>query len=339
MTAPPAPAAPTASHAPAGPATRPWLRRLLPHLVWEALLLLLVLAVAALIAARADVLGNPGLLFNIAGLGLLATGLALSLRTGTPNLAAPALASLSGVSYVALLDAGWSMVPAAAVGVIVVVTCGLILGLITGLTSVPAWAVSVAGLAGAAAVVLAVTDGQHIVIRNAGAPTTGVATVWLLLFGVTTLGGALLWQVPAVRALLSANRSDGAPGGWSARRLVGAVVGFAGSSLLAALSGLVVATSMRAAGPTGADLSRLALGLAVVLLGGVSAFGRRGGIAGTLLATILLVLVSTALAVEDAPIWISIGLVPAVAITIGLLVGRLLDFLSGPEPAGPVPGR
>lgn len=327
---------PTQPPAPAVSPARPWLRRLLPYLVWEALLLLLVLVAAAMVASRSGALGSPGLLFNIAGVGLLATGLALSLRTGTPNLAVPALAGLSGASYAALLEAGWSAVPAAIVGVVVVGVCGLLLGLITGLTSLPAWAVSLAGLAGAGAVALAVTEGQHLVVRGAGAPTSGVATAWLLLFVVVTIGGGLLWQVSAVRTLLAANRSAGEPGGWSVHRLIGALVGFTGSSLLAALSGLVVVTGMRAAAPSGADLFRLTLVLAVVLLGGVSAFGRRGGIAGTLLATVLLVLVNTKLAMESAPAWISLGLMPAVAIVIGLLVGRLLDFLSGPEPAAPL---
>lgn len=318
---------------PAAVPARPWIRGALPYLVWEALLLLLVVGAAALVATRGVGLGNAGLQFNIAATGLLATGLALSLRTGTPNLAVSALAGLSGTGYAVLLDDGWSAMPAALAAVGVVGLCGLLLGLVTGLTSAPAWAVSLAALAGAGAIAIAITDGQSIVVRDLGAPTGGTASVWLLLFAVVTIGGGLLWQVRPIRDLLSANSSAGQPAGLSARRFVGAMVGFTGSSLLAALSGLVLVTSLRMAAPSGSDLFRLALVLAVVLLGGVSALGRRGGIAGTLLATVLLVLVSTALTVENTPPWITAGLLPAVVIIVGVLVGRLLDFLAGPEPA------
>src|SRR5215207_3429655 len=89
----PVPSAPPARAAPRG---------LLPQLVWEAVLL--VAAVVALtVALRIDTGQDPSSVWTyIAVVGLLASGFAASLRTGTPNLAIGAVAALAGVLFVGL---------------------------------------------------------------------------------------------------------------------------------------------------------------------------------------------------------------------------------------------
>lgn len=75
----------------------------------------------------------------------------------------------------------------------------------------------------------------------------------------------------------------------------------------------------------------LAAGAAV--LGGVSVFGGRGGIAGTVLATALLVFANLGLLQEGAPRWVTFYVPAGVAILVGVGVSRLLEGLSGPYPA------
>ena len=321
--------------APAGPAgqARPPFVRLLPHLVWEAFLVVSVIGMAiAVMAANSEVLTSVSVLYNIASVGLLACGLALSVRTATPNLAVASLAALAGTVFAELLDAGWATSAAWLTAVAVVTLIGLFFGLVAGLTSVPAWAVSLAGLAATGAIVLAVSGGRVTPLRDLDPASKGSGAFWVAVFCLVSIGGGLLWLLPAVRALLGVNRTAAGTTRLSPRRLLGALVGFGGSSLLAAISGLIMVSQLRAAMPPMSETPRLTLVLGAVLLGGVSAFGRRGGIAGTVLATVLLVLANTLLLVENAPSWVTAGVLPAAAILVGVVIGRVLEAVGGPDP-------
>ena len=102
-------------------------------------------------------------------LGLIAAGLALSLRTGTPNLAVGSIATATGVlgAHLASTD-GWSLWAAMTAAVALATATGLVAGLIVGALSVPSWAVTLAvGLLvqGAA---LGIASGQPVLLHGAG---------------------------------------------------------------------------------------------------------------------------------------------------------------------------
>lgn len=314
------------------PGTAPTRRRIpyaLLALGWEAVLLLGAVAVVVVAATQAPLFRGGAFTYNVAVLGLLAAAFALSLRTATPNLGVVAQAALAGAIYAKLLDDEWSAVAAGLVALGVLLVIGAFLGLAAGLISAPGWAVSLAGLAFAQAIALAITDGRSIPVPAGDLPSTGAGALWALLFLVVSIGGGLLWLIPAVRTLLSTNR-DPRPG-WRLDRLLGAVVGFTGSSVLAALAGVVGVSHIWVSTGVG-DIGQLLLVVGVVLLGGVSILGRRGGVAGTALAVVLLAAVNFILVVEQAPRWIAYGIMPALAILAGLGIGRALEALAGPEP-------
>ena len=100
------------------------------------------------------------------------------------------------------------------------------------------------------------------------------------------------------------------------------------SGALAGLGGALAALANSAAVPgDGLTLTGLALGTA--LFGGTSAFGRRGGIAGTALAATLVALF---LAYGEAQNWrMSPFVVAAGLIGAGLLVTRLVESLGRPR--------
>ncbi|MEU8007417.1 hypothetical protein AB0B66_40180 [Catellatospora sp. NPDC049111] len=301
---------------------------LLARLGWEAILFLLVAVAAIVVVVQSD--GDAfgrGLWLNLASIGLLASAFAFSLRTGNPNLAVGALAALAGVVYAKLVQADWPGVLAAVTAVAVILLFCLILGVITGLTSAPAWAVSLGGLAVAQGIALGLSEAQGIPLRD-GPSAEWTVWAWAALFVIGSLVGGAAFQGTALHRLLVVARTDGEVPRFAGKRLVGSVLGFVGSGLLAALSGVVLVGYL--GGAFAATGDRFLVAVAAALLGGVSVFTFRGGVAGTLLATALLVLGDTALRLADAPIWLTFGLTDGIALLVGVVVGWGLDKIAGP---------
>jgi ribose/xylose/arabinose/galactoside ABC-type transport system permease subunit len=202
---------------------------------------------------------------------------------------------------------------------------GLLLGTLTGLSSAPAWAVSLGGLALAQSVAFGVADSSSVILPE-GPHGELAGWLWSALFVLGSLAGGALFLLPGARRALGV--ADTTPG-FRPSRLLGALTGFGLSSVLAALSGIVLVGRLGAAF-TGGD--RLVIAVAAAVLGGISVFTFRGGVAGTLFATTFLVLTEHALRIADLPIWLVISLVPALAILFGVLIGLVLDKIAGPEP-------
>jgi ribose/xylose/arabinose/galactoside ABC-type transport system permease subunit len=307
----------------------------LHHLIWEAALLLLTVGTAVVLYAQNGLHVLP-LSYSIASTGLLATAFALSLRTATPNLAIVGVGSLAGLSYGEALGAGAPLLAAAVIALGVAVLIGLGMGLVTGLLQVPAWAVSLGGLALAQGLTSAIANGGPQRLPREGLIRSGGAvTGWLVLFLLMSIGGALLWSVPAVRTAFGANRvGAGEPASSFGARLLGAIVGLGGSSLIAGAAGILLAG--RLGGATGAvDLGQLALVVGAVLLGGVRVLGGRGGFAGTVLGVVLLCLVQLNIVIAGGPRWLPM-IIFAMAILAGTCVSRAMEVLRPTTPARPV---
>ncbi|MEV4119392.1 ABC transporter permease [Micromonospora sp. NPDC049645] len=300
------------------------------HVGWELLLLVGLAAVGWLLwqddpAALRD--GNlRTLLVDAVGLGLLALAAGVSLRTAAPNLAVGPVAVAAALQYAEQGDRGLpaSIGPAVAVAAV----GGLALALAVVVLHVPGWAVS---LAGAAAVVVYIerrsapvlVQGDYDPGRNAGYLFAGFAAVAAL--------GGLFGAIRAIRRLVGRYRPIADP----ARRR-GAVaaavtaVALVVSTVLAALAGvLLAANDPEPVAPTsGLDWTVLAIGVA--LLAGTSAYGRRGGVFGTVLA-VSLVAVFQVYAPERG--WtLSNWEVGGAALGVGLLVTRLVETFGRPRP-------
>lgn len=302
------------------------------HLVWEGILLLIVVVLAIVVVAGPLSLSEPSVLwYPMAALGLLTAGFALSLRTATPNLAIGGLSGAAGLAYAKLVDNDWPAPVAAGCAVLIVVVVGAVMGLLVGLTSAPAWAVSLGMLAVSQAVLFGVFEAVSVPIRDADGAIgkTGI-TVAAAIFVVVSIGGGVGWMAlgPAGQALLSANREAVDPASWRPARLLGAMVGLTGSALLAGVAGVVAAAYIHVA--TTIDNGRLLPAIGAALLGGVSVFGRRGGIAGTVLAVMVVSLAG--MAVIDLHRWVQLSL-PAGAILVGLIVSWALERIAGPVTA------
>jgi ribose/xylose/arabinose/galactoside ABC-type transport system permease subunit len=331
---------------PAGPppATPPAERdRLAVHLVWEGILVVVAVVLAVVILAGYPSRAYTNVLDQAAYIGLIATGLALSLRTGTPNLAVGSIAAFTGgfTAYL-MTDQQWSMGAAVVVALVVAVVIGVLVGVLVAALSVPAWAATL-GAALTIEVILPNLRGGRspfsgnlpILVRDLWDYSTGL---WVGLFVVASVGGGVLWLLPKVRTALSASRQAGEPGRWGGLRPgLGAVVGIGGSSLLAGLGGIAQLIRLKISQPTGTQ-SLTTMALAAVLLGGVSVFGRRAGVAGTALGVLVLVSGFTLLIINGQPQWVQ-NLYVGLIILLGLGVSRGLEsittMLNAPRPASP----
>jgi len=307
---------------------------LLPQLVWEALLGLLL--VAALIAGTVHwhVLRGPGLAATIAMLLLLGGALVLSLRTATPNLAVGIVMSVAALAYLRGLRAGWAVPVALLVVLALALVVGLVMAVLTGPLGLPGWAVSLAAVALLTAYVFG-TQGRPETARPDQLWSAGTMDVVAVLVGLGTVAAGVLWQVTGVRRALSGNRAAAVPAGLGART-VGALVGMVGSTMLAALAG-VVFTGYAGFAVTDNGSGRLVQALAVALLAGASVRGGRGPLAGTVLAAVLLALLDRITVLAG----LSIGprtLITGLALLLGLLAGAAIDLVNryaGRTPAVP----
>jgi hypothetical protein len=103
-----------------------------------------------------------------------------------------------------------------------------------------------------------------------------------------------------------------------------------GSTVLATLAGVLLAANGSEPVAPDPGLDWTALGVGIALLGGTSAYGRRGGVGGTLLAVALVGLFLAY--VEAAGYEVNRWAVAGTALAVGLVVTRLVETYGRPRP-------
>lgn len=315
---------------------RPGRDRMAVHWVWEALLLVAVAAIGFLLW-RADGGAFRGserslLLVTAAGFGLLGLAAGLSMRAAVPNLAIGPVAVAAGVYFAQHGDGG--VIAATGVAVIAALVLGAATALLVVGFQVPAWAASLA--AGGAAVVWLRMQPDEIELAGAYDPT-GQATFLFALVAAMGIFGGLLGTLRGLRRALGRFRPTGDP----ARR-PGAVAALmaSGAAMLsmvfAAVAGVLLVAGHQAPIGPGQPVEAVSgvtwltwtmIGFGAALIGGTSAFGRQGGVFGTILAAVGLVLFHRLQAIEG---WeIALLATAASAVAGGLVVTRLMEALGG----------
>jgi ribose/xylose/arabinose/galactoside ABC-type transport system permease subunit len=309
--------------------------RLAVHWIWELLLLAGVVALVYLLRqADPDALRGENLallLVHATGFGLLGLAVGITLRAAAPNLAVGAVAAAAGAYFAQRGGEGVAVPTVFMLGVAILL--GLAVALVVVALHVPGWAVSLAGAA--AAVVWLQLQPAEIPLTGAYDPQGQAAFLFAVVAALAILGG-LLGTVKPVRRALGRFRPVRDPaqrrGGLAALLTSGAIVL---SMVLAVIAGvlLVAGEGAPAQGSAGVNwLTWTLVGLAVALVGGTSAYGRRGGVFGTLLAVVALVLFDRYQQVQG---W-QIALLATVAgmVVLGLLVTRLVERFGRPGSAG-----
>lgn len=302
------------------------------HLGWEIVLLLAVATIGYLLY-RLDPasLRRPALdtlLITGTAIGLLTLGAGLSLRAGVPNLALGPLALAGALHYAEQGDRG--LIDAAVPALAFAAGGGLVLALLVLGLHVPAWVASLG--AGLGIIVFDQLRAAPVEVQGNYDPSDQA----FFLFGgfalVAVLGGALA-STNGVRRLIGRMRPVGDPaarrGGAAALPVIGALVV---SSVFAVAAGMLMAAQSNApiVPATGLEWTGIAFGTA--LLAGTSAFGRRGGIFGTLLAVAGVTLF---LDYSDRRnLDIALFAIAAALIAAGLVVTRLVETYGRPLPVG-----
>jgi ribose/xylose/arabinose/galactoside ABC-type transport system permease subunit len=306
--------------------------RLGVHLGWEIVLLLAAAAVGYLLyrldpaSVRRPAL--DGLLIKGTVIGLLAMGAGFTLRAGVPNLAVGPIAVAAAMQYAEQGDKG--LLQAAGPALVIAIAGGLVIGLFVTFLHVPGW---VATLAAAMGVIV------FIQLRHGPVNVQGdydPANQAFYLFGgfalLAVFGGAL-GTVTGVRRAIGRMRPAGDPadrrGAAVALPVIGSLVL---SSVFAVVAGVLLsAQSTQPIAPTtGLEWTGIAFGTA--LLAGTSAYGRRGGVFGTLLAVAAMTLF---LEYSDRRnLDIALFAIAACAIGGGLVVTRLVETYGRPLPVG-----
>lgn len=310
------------------------------HAVWEVLLAAAVVgAVLAVRHENVDAFSGDGLrdlLVLLASAILLGSAFALSLRAAVPNLAVGAIAVVAGVLTAWLRDQhGYELPLAALITLGAAIALGIGMAIVVVGFRLPAWAVSLGAALGLYAAVLSMSAARSVLLE--GGPDLR-RWAWPLAIGaglLSLIGGAL-GLMPRTRAMIGRYRpAADAAVGRGGRAATTAAAALVGSCLLAAAAGLIIALRLRAVVPDD-GLGLLAQAAAAALLGGTSAYGRRGGLFGTVLAAGFLQLAALWLGLVEAQPWTRPALLGG-AILLGLLVGRLVEAAGSVDPPAEEP--
>jgi hypothetical protein len=305
--------------------------RLGVHVGWEIVLLLAVAAIGYLLY-RLDPasLRRPALdtlLISATTIGLLTLGAGLTLRAGVPNLALGPIALASALQFAENGDLGLvkSILPA----LVIAAAGGLVAGILVLALHVPGWAASLAAAMGV--IVYDQLRTAPVNVQGNFDPSNQAFYMFGGFALLAVLGGAFGTIAP-VRRWLGRMRPVGDPAG---RRGGAAVLPVLGSLMLSSMFAVVAGVLMAAQSTrpivpgTGLEWTGIALGTA--LIAGTSAYGRRGGIFGTLLAVAGMALF---LDYSDRRNFdIALFAVAACAVGGGLIVTRLVETYGKPLPA------
>lgn len=302
--------------------------RMTVHLVWE---LVLVLGVAAVgfLAYRdhSELLKGAALkdlLVFAAGLGLVTLGAVLSLRAAVPNLAVGSFAVAAAVFFAINSDRGVTVTMA--VAAVAALAAGGVLAIFVVGFHVPSWAATLA--AGFAAAVWIQRNSEPVTVEGGYDPSRH-AYYLIGGFAAISVVGGLIGSTKAVRRTIGRFRPiEDAAHRRGAMAAMVATAALAGSAVLASVGGSLLGAGADKVTPTtGFEVTALAMGAA--LAGGTSAFGRRGGVFGTVLAVLL---VTMLLRYGQAEGWrlreLGIG---AAAMGLGLVMTRLVEALGRPR--------
>lgn len=233
--------------------------------------------------------------------GIIAIGMTFVILGAGIDLSVGSVAAFGGMVVAILVkDIG---VPTP-IAIVVSLACGAMiglgLGLITALTKVPSFIVTLGALVSIRGLTYLLTDGKPVFnvpddLRYLGAGFVGpVPVVGIIFIAVTILAAVFLRRTRVGRYIYAAG------GNPEAARLSGVPVAsvialtFLLSGMLSAFGGVLLTAWLDVGQPTasqGAELNAIA----AVVLGGTSLFGGKGGVFGTFVAVILLSMLSNIL--------------------------------------------
>lgn len=266
---------------------------------------------------------------NIAVIGIMAVPGTFLLIAGQVDLSVGSVAAMCGM-VTATLAVPMGIPAAVAIGVGVGVVVGLINGFFVTVVGVNSLIVTLGGLATFFGIGQLIGDGQTVLIQGfrflgtarpfLNIPMPVILFVAVLIIGVLILRFTVYGrQLYAIGANPVAARLVGIP----SKRVV--FLAFVGSSVAAALAGLILISQLGAASPNNARGYELLVVTAIVL-GGASLSGGRGSILGTFIGLMIIQVLATGLTLMNVQsFWQSVatGILLITAVSFDRLRERL----------------
>src|SRR5215475_11572576 len=303
--------------------------RLAIHVVLEILLLILVAGMTIAVNQKhhLDGHGIRGLLVLTTVYGLVALGAGLSLRAGAVNLAVGPIMIASAL-YFGQQRAHHGTFAAVGLALALAAGIGLAMALVVSIIQAPGWAVSLAAFMGVDVWITHLPSSVHVT----GTPNVvGQGYYVFAGFAVIAVVGGWLGTIRPIRRALGRYRPVSDP---ADRRGAGAAltvgVALVVSSVLASGAGIVSVMSTRTMA-TDSGLVWSAAAVAIALVAGTSVFGRRGGVAGTLLAAALFVLVTDYSNLADYRV--DTRALIGGALAVGVIISRAVEMFGCPAGA------
>lgn len=227
-------------------------------------------------------------------IGLMAFGLTFVVVAGEIDISVVSTLAVSVVCFAQLFDAGANVWLAAAAGLAIATTLGLVNGLLVGVFNLPSLAVTLGTLAAYQGLAFVVLSGEGVSDFPAGYTKLGggyisneLPVALLVLLGFAVLAGLLLHATRFGRYVftIGSNREAARFSGIPVARV--RVTVFALSGLTAGIAGVFVYVGYFGSARADAGQGSLLDVVTAVVLGGVDIFGGAGSILGVLLALVL----------------------------------------------------
>jgi ribose transport system permease protein len=258
--------------------------------------------------------------------GVVAIGMTFVILTAGIDLSVGSVLAFTGVVFAIWLQGDMPILLAAVLTLVVGCAVGAINGFGAAYLRIQPFIMTLAMLAIAAGLALAVTNGTEQNFERDGwlldvlgnGNVAGIPGPFVVFVLVAAIGWAVLRYLPFGRYVYAVGGSDEAAflSGVKVRRVIFAVYVIAG--LTAALGGLMTSSRLYAGEPTAGGLVNLDA-IAMVVIGGTSLFGGRGGVGGTVIGVLLLTIVTNVLNLEGVSIYnqeIARGVIIVIAVLI-----------------------
>lgn len=224
---------------------------------------------------------------------VLAMGQAIVLLMAGVDLSVGSLMAMGSVFVAIFLTAHWSLVPAIAVMILVVMTLGTLSGLGVAWLRIPSFIVTFGMMGLASAVGLVLSHGTPVALPATSSLDNlvystigGLPDDFLLALVVMVVLSLALRYLPFGRHLyaVGSNRQAARLSGIHVERTI--ITGFIISALLASVAGVIYASQVVSGNPIGGINLNLE-SIAASVIGGVSLFGGQGRIWGAFLGALV----------------------------------------------------
>ena len=245
---------------------------------------------------------------QVAPTGIMAVGMLFVILTRGIDLSVGSLLALGSVTCASFIVGGHGTALSVSAAIGAGAAAGFVTGILVAYAELPPFVITLAMMTAARGVALIVSNGQPILMGDAGNTLTdfgagfafGIPQPVLLMFAVFIVGGLVLGFTKFGRLVkaIGSNAEAVRLSGIAAPRYILAVYVISGA--LAAVAGIISVSR------TGVGSGSLGVGaelnvIAAVVIGGASLMGGRGGVMNTLLGALVMGVIGNIMNLADVP--------------------------------------